>query len=198
MIRNQSDYLFYLAADKKALEIARDRPRIIGDDIWKFQRLLRKVEYYQNCKKSFIWKPIYLFALYKLYRSSVKLGFSIKPNVFGPGLCIVHRGTIVVAENARIGANCRIHVCVNIGNKAGHSDRAPKIGNNVYIGPGVKIFGDVDLADGITIGANAVVNKSFLESDIDIAGVPAKKIGDKGSRGLLIAATEVLSSQREE
>lgn len=103
----------------------------------------------------------------------------------------MHRGTIVVAENAHIGANCRIHACVNIGNKAGSPNKAPKIGNNVYIGPGAKIFGEITIADNITIGANAVVNKSFLEPGIDIAGVPAQKIGSKGSTGLLIKAADV-------
>lgn len=194
MIKSKEDYKFYLAADKKALEVTRKRPRIVGDAIWKFQRLLRKIEYYMNCKKSLIWKPFFLFALLRFYFLSIKLGFSIKPNVFGPGLCIVHRGTIVVAENATIGANCRIHVCVNIGTKAGFPNLVPKIGDNVYIGPGAKIFGDIEIADGIAIGANAVVNKSFNESGIDIAGVPAKKIGDKGSKGLLIEATEILKT----
>ena len=191
MIKNKTDYKYFLLADKKALNIDRKRPRIIGDDIWKFQRSLRTVEYYMNCKRSLLWKPMLGLALFRLYSFSVKLGFSIKPNVFGPGLCIVHRGTIVVAENAHIGANCRIHACVNIGNKAGSPNKAPKIGNNVYIGPGAKIFGDITIADNMTIGANAVVNKSFLESGIDIAGVPAHKIGDKGSSGLLIKAAAV-------
>lgn len=56
----------------------------------------------------------------------------------------------------------------------------------MYIGPGAKIFGDIFIADNIAIGANAVVNKSFYESNITIAGVPAKKISNKGSKGLLV------------
>ena len=54
--------------------------------------------------------------------------------------------------------------------------KAPKIGNNVYIGPGAVLFGDIEIADNCWIGANAVVNKSFLESYSVIAGVPAKVI----------------------
>jgi len=38
---------------------------------------------------------------------------------------------------------------------------------------------------GIAIGANSVVNKSFTEPNIGIAGVPAIKINDKGSENLL-------------
>lgn len=59
------------------------------------------------------------------------------------------------------------------------------MGNNVYIGPGAKLFGRIEIADGIAIGANAVVNKSFLENNISIAGIPAKKIGNMGTRGIL-------------
>ena len=55
----------------------------------------------------------------------------------------------------------------------------------MYIGPGAKIFGNVQIVDGIAVGANAVVNKSFLEPDISIAGVPARKISDEGTRGII-------------
>lgn len=74
---------------------------------------------------------------------------------------------------------------VNIGADARMHDAAPTIGDNVYIGPGAKIFGKIQIADGIAIGANAVVNKSFFEQDISIAGVPARKISEEGTRGIL-------------
>lgn len=89
-------------------------------------------------------------------------------NCFGKGLSISHIGTIVVNHEARIGENCRLHVCVNIGTGS------PQIGNNVYIGPGAKIFGRIKIADSIKIGANAVVNKDFLIKGKTIVGVPAK------------------------
>lgn len=74
---------------------------------------------------------------------------------------------------------------VNIGADARISNAAPTIGNNVYIGPGAKLFGQIEIADGIAIGANAVVNKSFWERNISIAGVPAKKIGTGGTKGII-------------
>jgi serine O-acetyltransferase len=76
---------------------------------------------------------------------------------------------IVINDASIIGVNCRIHTCVNIGSTSGQKE-APIIGNNVYIAPGVKIFGGIHIADNIAIGANAVVNKSFLEPNITIAG----------------------------
>jgi serine O-acetyltransferase len=129
--------------------------------------------------------------LFRYYLLGSVLGFSIPLNVFGPGLCIAHKGTIVVNQNARIGENCRIHVCTNIGSgRKGFS--APQIGNNAYIGPGAKIFGDIVIADDIAIGANSVVNKSFHEKGISIAGVPARKINSKGSNGLVNTDTQTI------
>lgn len=181
MISSKEDYLKYLEQDKKALGI---KPMGFGQEIinlfspnpiWKFQKTLRKVEYYNNCKNSGIFKIYLYFLRFRLKNISIKLGFTIPPNVFGPGLAIVHYGTIIVNSGAKIGANCRLHACVNIGASGGGS-LAPLIGNNVYIAPGAKIYGDITIANNIAIGANAVVNKSFDEEGIFIAGNPATKI----------------------
>ena len=96
----------------------------------------------------------------------------------------------MISSYASIGENCRIHAGVNIGTAAGTIGQAPKIGNNVYIGPGAKIFGPITLADGVVIGANAVVNRDCLEKNATLVGVPAKVINHKGSEGLLIRGSE--------
>ncbi len=189
MIQSKKDYLYYLEADRVSLmkknRKAEIRPRFIGDEIWKFQRLLRKVEFYQNCKNS-VFSKIYLkFLNFQLNKLRVRYGFSIPCNVFGPGLSIAHIGTIVIHSNVRIGANCRVHIDVNIGAN-GHPKAVPVIGDNVYIAPGAKIFGAIEIADGIVIGANSVVNKSFIEPNITIAGIPARKISDKSSNDFLL------------
>ena len=114
---------------------------------------------------------------------------------FEPGLSIAHRGTIIINGGAKIGANCRLHACVNIGTEAGYTDKAPTIGDNCYIGPGVKMYGDIFIANGIAIGANAVVNKSFEEENIAIAGVPAKKIKEIDTSKFLIPATEIIERE---
>lgn len=69
----------------------------------------------------------------------------------------------------RIGKNLRIHVGVNIGANGGNP---PKLGDDIYIGPGAKIFGDIYIADGCKIGANAVVNKTCIEKNKHLVGVP--------------------------
>lgn len=193
-IKSKRDYDLYIEADRLALGKKYKRPKLIGDEIWKFQRLLRKAEYYNNCQKSLIHKLYSKYIFFRFHRMSIHLGYSIPINVFGPGLCIAHRGTIVVNKDARIGENCRIHACTNIGSGRDNILPAPKIGNCVYIGPGAKIFGNVEIADDIAIGANSVVNKSFYEKGISIAGVPAKKINNKGSDGMVITATKIISA----
>ena len=80
--------------------------------------------------------------------------------------------------NAHIGKFCDIHQGVNIGQQGSNLTDCPTIGDNVWIGPGAKLFGKITIADDCQIGANAVVNKSFEEKGISIAGVPAKKISN--------------------
>lgn len=180
MIKTKQEYLEYLEADRIALGITTNwklnlKWLLFPNPIYKFQKNLRKLEYYRNCRRDFFGKIYYYYLRYWFKKESMKLGFSIPLNVFGSGLAIVHYGTIVVNSNARIGRNCRIQVCTNIG-ASGGSYKAPILGDNVYIGPGSKIYGDIKIANNIAISANSVVNKSFLEENIMIAGCPAKKI----------------------
>ena len=66
-----------------------------------------------------------------------------------------------------------------IGKNIGKDNTSPKIGNNVWIGPGARIYGNITLGDNVVVGVNSVVNKSF-PSNITIAGVPARIINNKG------------------
>ena len=113
---------------------------------------------------------------YEKYLSiSLKTGISIPKNTCDRGLTLYHYGSIVVNAACQIGKNCCIMNNVNIGANQG-SLKAPIIGDNVYIGPGAVIFGEITIADGCYIGANAVVNKSVLEPNSVIVGIPAKVI----------------------
>lgn len=181
-IRSREDYYRYLEADRLALEQTRTRPRLVGDSIWRFERLLRAVEYHDACRQAWYHRPMRTLLYLRLHLASLRLGFTIPPHVFGPGLSIAHRGTIVVNSCARVGANCRLHSCTNIGSWPGAAaTHAPTVGENVYIGPGAVLYGPIAIADGIAIGANSVVTTSFTEPDITIAGAPARKIHDGGT-----------------
>ena len=186
MIKTRRELKYYLEQDAIALRCeARKRPKLFGDEVWKFQILLRKTEYYNNMKTS---RPYllchYLWYRFLFHKQSVKLGFSIPLNVFGPGLSIAHYGTIVVNSAAKVGKNCRLQEGVNIG-ATNSSNLAPQIGDNVFIGTGAKIIGDISIANDVAIGANAVVVKSITESGVTYGGVPAKKISSNNSHSNL-------------
>ncbi len=176
MIRSKKDLRYYLSQDEKTNNRRESLfKRIVNPDpINKFLRLLRYVEYYGNVP-SVLNNLMYTCYKWRLGRQSLKLGFHIPPNVFGAGLSIPHYGTIVVNRATRVGENCRLHVGVNIGTSAGQKG-APRIGDNVYIGPGAIIFGDISIASNVTIGANATVNKSFITQHCTIAGTPAQVV----------------------
>lgn len=182
MIKTKKDLLEYMLIDKRVLGISESqkRPSIWGDDLWRFLRVLRKLEYYTNNHDSFIsrLKLSFYFKYHRILR--IIYGFEIPPNCFDAGLKLNHLGPIIVNEKARIGKFCDIHIGVNIGQNYS-PEEVPIIGDNVRIGPGVKIFGKITIADGIMIGANSVVNKSFTEPNITIAGIPAKKISNNGN-----------------
>jgi serine O-acetyltransferase len=199
MIKSKKDYYYYLEADRIAKAIPKTSSIrqyfinwLIPNEVWRFQKLLRKLEYYKNCKKGILAIIIRFFITRKFKKLSYKLGFSIPANVFGPGLSIAHHGVIIVNGGANIGANCRIHSCVNIGTEAGYGDKAPQIGNNCYIGPGAKLYGSIEIPDNVAVGANSVVNKTFSEANIAIAGIPAKKIAEIDIYRILIPGSEIV------
>ena len=200
MIKSKIDYEYYLEADRIALSKPKDfsfstrlKLWLFPDYIWKFQQTLRKLEYLKNKNKNVFEKVTYYFVLKRFYKLSYKLGFTIPVNVFGPGLSIAHYGTIIINSGARVGANCRIHADVNIGTEAGYSDKAPVLGDNIYMGPGAKIFGQITIADNTAIGANAVVNKSVEVSNTAVGGIPAKVISENiDVDDMLIRATRII------
>ena len=178
MITDKSTYQYYVKRDLAAYELDKlSLYNYFWMDSVRFQMRLRKIEYLHNVKRANIIYKIYLVILEILnHQLAIRLGYSIPKNVFGPGLCLVHYGTIVVSPKAQIGENCRIHPSTSIGDYNG----APTIGNNVYIGPGAKLFGDITVGNNVAIGANSVVN-SNIPDNVTVGGIPAKVISYKTS-----------------
>ena len=54
-------------------------------------------------------------------------------------------------------------------------------------GPGAKLFGDIEIGPNTAIGANSVVNTSFPEGFMTVAGAPARKVSDTPSTEFIIA-----------
>lgn len=181
MILSKKELKYYIHEDAIAIGYDKLSPfkkfvRVHFDKRIKFHIELRKYEYWFNRVNSAKWGGkiwafpmlLYHYAVYK--KLSYTLGFTIHKNCFGPGLNIKHYGSVVVNPHTRVGRNCTIHTCVNIGEING---KAPIIGDNVYFGPGVKMFGNISIGNHVMIGANAVVNKSFPQDHITLVGVPA-------------------------
>lgn len=189
MISSKEELQYYLECDRLALGRKAKKPAFFGDEIWKFQICMRKLSYHE--KRGGIRKWYYRF---KYHNLSLKLGFTIPHSIIGPGLAIAHYGTIVISSGCQIGSNCRIHAGVNIGANGGKS-KAATIGDNVYIGPGAKIVGDVVIGNRSVIGANAVVTKD-VPAGVTVGGIPARIISENDSTNHLINATEIADRGR--
>lgn len=172
--------------DKKALQANTIFPvfsekmgPLLTDPCYKFQKLMRKLEYWSNCGVSPFTK-IYVMFLKKLYqRMSVNLGFSIHINTFGPGLLIGHYGCIVIGAGTKIGSHCIVRPGVVIARSA---EGAPAtVGDYCHLGANAVILNGIQLGNNVTVGAGAVVTKSYAEDNIVLAGVPAKIIGYKSA-----------------
>ena len=93
------------------------------------------------------------------------------------GVFFCHSGLgIVVNPNAKIGKGTVIQHRVTIGARDDIRDtRAPQIGENVYIGAGAMLIGNIKVGNNARIGAGAVVVKDVPEGATAV-GVPAKII----------------------
>lgn len=96
--------------------------------------------------------------------------------IFGEGTKLYHHGLgCCIHENTVIGKNCCIFQNVTIGQtwSKKHKDGVPKIGNNVLIGTGAVLLGNINIGNDCVIGANAVVLKDMPDNSIAL-GVPAQ------------------------
>ena len=76
------------------------------------------------------------------------------------GVRIPHLLGIVLSGKASIGEQCTIMHQVTIGVDELKNNKAPVIGNNVFIGAGAKIIGNITVGNNVVIGAGAIVTKS--------------------------------------
>jgi serine O-acetyltransferase len=108
---------------------------------------------------------------YKLIQMSTGVELPCEVPI-GQNFMIDHFGGIIVSGYAKFGDNCRIRTGVVVGLQRVDEPCAPVFGNNVDIGVGAKILGDISIGNNVVIGANAVV-LSDIPDDCIAVGIPA-------------------------
>ena len=130
--------------------------------------------------KKILFRSTWFILNHYKYKFGISIPFSTE---IGSGFYIGHFGNIFVSGKSTIGKNCNISHEVTIGVKnRGPNTGVPNIGDNVYIGPGAKIFGDIVVGNHVAIGANCVVTKDVPDHAV-VVGAPFKIISFKGSNG---------------
>lgn len=121
------------------------------------------------------------FALYLQSQSSRIFGVDIHPKAkIGSGIMFDHATGVVIGETAEIGDYTSILHNVTLGGSGKEiGERHPKIGNNVMIGAGAKILGNIVVDCCARIAAGSVV-LSNVPKETTVAGVPAKVVGTAG------------------
>ena len=125
--------------------------------------------------------PFFARALSQLGRHIT--GIEIHPGAkIGRGLFIDHGMGVVVGETAVIGDNVLLYQGVTLGGTGlEKGKRHPTIGNNVVIGAGAKILGNITIGDNSYIGANAVLIKD-VPSNSTVVGVPGRITKQEGKK----------------
>ncbi len=108
------------------------------------------------------WMNRFLFSVW--VPGSASLGENFQLGYWGLG--------VVIHSNAIIGNNCMVAQGVTIGRNFGDK-KVPIIGNDVYIGAGSKVFGEIVIGNNVIIGANSVVNKS-IPDNCTVVGNPMR------------------------
>lgn len=166
---NKSNYAFRRFAHQKRYMI------------WRYLYWFRWAQYYQAQLPSrsglsrLLAKAAYWFATRRKNICGEKCGVEITNNSqIGRRLSIWHSGVVVdgqVGDDVSIRGNCVL------GSKdLKCTSGRPTLGNGVEVGFGAAVIGNVAIADGCVIGANAVVTKDFPEPGTVIVGVPARAL----------------------
>lgn len=123
------------------------------------------------------FRPLRLWYCLRHQRYLEKFGGSIGLQTQFAGVPVFPHGFqgVFISEGATIGKGCVIFHQVTIGsNTLSDSEKtgSPTIGDNVYIGCGAKIIGNVRVGNNVRIGANCVVTKDVPDNATVVAATP--------------------------
>ena len=110
-------------------------------------------------------------------------GIEIHPGAnIGFGFFIDHGMGVVIGETAIIGNNVTLFQGVTLGGTGKEKGkRHPSLGNNIVVGVGAKVLGDIVIGDNVKIGANSVVLESVPPGST-VVGVPGRIVKQGGKR----------------
>lgn len=110
-------------------------------------------------------------------------GIEIHPGAqIGQGVCIDHGMGIVIGETAIVGDYCLIYQGVTLGGTGKETGkRHPTLGENVVVGAGAKVLGNIQIGNDVRIGAGSVVLRD-VPSDCTVVGVPGRVVYRSGER----------------
>ncbi len=110
-------------------------------------------------------------------------GIEIHPGaVIGQGVFIDHGMGVVIGETAIIGDYTLIYQGVTLGGTGKESGkRHPTVGENVVVGAGAKVLGNLLIGNNVRIGAGSVVLRD-VPSDCTVVGVPGRIVYRSGVR----------------
>ena len=123
------------------------------------------------------------------YLTRIITGIEIHPKAqIGNRFFIDHGEGVVIGETTIIGDDVLIYQQVTLGGTGNeHGKRHPTIGNNVIIGAGAKVFGNITIGDNTRVGAGSVVVDNVPEH-CTVVGVPGRVVQQKfmNSDGILM------------
>lgn len=110
-------------------------------------------------------------------------GIEIHPGAkIGPGLFIDHGMGVVIGETSVIGKNVTLFQGVTLGGTGKHKGkRHPTLGDNVVVGAGAKILGNIHVGNNVSVGANAVVIHD-VPPNSTVVGVPGRVTRREGRK----------------
>lgn len=110
-------------------------------------------------------------------------GIEIHPGAaIGQGVFIDHGMGVVIGETAIIGNFCLIYQGVTLGGTGKESGkRHPTLGDNVVVGAGAKVLGNIQIGSNVRIGAGSVVLRG-VPSDCTVVGIPGRVVYRAGER----------------
>ncbi|MBW4614381.1 MAG: serine O-acetyltransferase [Desmonostoc vinosum HA7617-LM4] len=110
-------------------------------------------------------------------------GIEIHPGAaIGQGVFIDHGMGVVIGETAIVGDYALIYQGVTLGGTGKESGkRHPTVGENVVVGAGAKVLGNIHVGNNVRIGAGSVVLRD-VPSNCTVVGVPGRIIYRSGVR----------------